>query len=345
MIYRDITYLRQIIADSLTKSPPRLILAQRPWRLPDGIHPQRRPAPALQIKGSNQFDIILSSYPQERVHAIRFPYLCYVIEGEIDMQLGIPAKHGKMRGIVNSYDILPLPAHTALLIPPGTFFSDGSQPYWERPAPAADARIFWVHILPTGVSCHSSSTRKGFHETENLDLFVPGHQFPQLITMMSEELRLPGNEAREIAQSILPLFFRMIARGLHNGTKAATPSTSESSTQDTRSDKGNSIIIRQACDFIRTHNARRFTVEEVAAYAYVSPSHLMNLFRQELNTTVMGYVQEQRVETAQSWLINSEMSIKDIARASGYSQTPQFTRAFQRVLGCSPIEFRRQHRR
>lgn len=178
---KDIAYLRHILTERIiphlaSEDSCRMVLAQHPWHLPDSLRLQRRPAPALVVSSKNQFDIVLSTYPQERVHAIRFPYFCYVVEGEIDVHLGIPVKSGKKRGIVNTYEILTLPAHSALLIPPGTFFSDGSQPYWERSTTPTDSHILWVHILPTGLFCHSSATHDAVYESQTPDIFVPGHQ-------------------------------------------------------------------------------------------------------------------------------------------------------------------------
>ncbi len=345
---KDIAYLRQILSEKIipplfTEDSPRMVLAQHPWRLPADMKLRRRPAPSLEVNSKNQSGIVLSTYPQERVHAIRFPYFCYVLEGEIDMRLGIPVKEGKRRGVANTYEILTLPAHTALLIPPGTFFPNSSQPYWERLTTPADSSIFWAHVLPTGLFCHPSATRNALYGSQTPDIFVPGYQFSSLASMMVEELQSPSPEAHQIAQRILPLFFMMILRGLQHGTRANVTAHTSIPKQDPAT-KGSSIIIEQAREFIRKHKHQHFTIEDVAANAYVSSSHLMNLFRVELDITVMGYALEQRMETARAWLINSEMSVKDIARSLGYSQTPQFTRIFKQVHNSSPIEFRHQHR-
>jgi AraC-like DNA-binding protein len=329
---------QQIIPRISAAEPLRMILAQRPLRLPPDIQAKRRPAPSLKI-GGKRSHLFLAKDRKERMHAIRFPYLCYVVEGEIDMRLGIPAQRGKSRGIVNSYEILTLPAHTALLIPPGVFFPDGSQPHWERSTPPVDARMLWIHILPTGVFCHTSVTQA----SEHLDIFGPGRHFSLLAEMQMEELQLSDKEAAMVAQNALLLLLSRVLRGLKEGARAAVAPGLEFSEKED-SHKGNSMVIERACDFIRQHNGVSFSVEAVAAYAYVSPSHLMRLFRSELNTTVMEYALAQRLPMAQSWLINSEMSIKQIANFLGYSQTPQFSRVFKRVYGIRPTEFRRKHR-
>lgn len=320
-----------------------MIQAKRPLRLPEGMKTKHHPAPALKINRNNRADMFWGKYPELGMHAIRYPYLCYVVEGEIDMRLAIPSQKGATRGIANRYEILTLLANTALLIPPGVFYPDGSQPHWERPSPSIDARIFWTHILPAGVFCHTSVTRHQHHAFENLAFFVPGQHFTTLREIIEEELQLPDKESSMVARNALLTFFTRILRGLKTGTHANiamnTPTSSESSV---KSDDTN--IIQRACEFIRKHNNVPFTVTDVAAYAYVSPSHLMRLFRTELHTTVMDYTLEQRLNVAEAWLKNSEMPIQQIAKELGYSQAPQFHRAFKKIHGISPSEFRQRYR-
>jgi len=186
---QDISRLRQILSGQIIPSIASneklgMILAQRPLHLPPGIKVRRRPAPSLRCNEKNHSALYLGQDQKEEMHAIRFPYLCYVVEGEIDMRLGIPATHRAARGVVNRYEILTLPEQSALLIPPGVFFPAGIRPHWERPSVPVDSHMFWVHILPTGIFCHTSGTRNGVHTSENLDVFVPGQQFSLLVEML-----------------------------------------------------------------------------------------------------------------------------------------------------------------
>lgn len=340
-----ITHLRQILSQQiiprvLSEEPLRMIVAQRPLRLPPDVQAKRRPAPGLKVEGKHRSYAVLTKYHEESMHTIRFPYLCYVVEGEIDMRLGIPAQRGKTRGIVNHYDILTLPRHTALFIPSGVFFPDGTQPHWERPSSPAEAHLFWIHILPTGVICHTSDTRM----VQCQDVFVPGQQFALLAQMQMEEMQLPDTEAADVAQRVLLLFLTRILRGLKEGARSSAAPIRELPEEKYLPSQGNSMIIERACAFIRRHINKPFRVEDVADYAYVSPFHLMRVFRAELQTTVMEYALKQRLHIAQSCLINSEIPIEEITRLVGYRQAPQFSRVFKQACGISPTEYRRRHR-
>jgi len=334
--------LRQILTQKIIpriSSPEsvRIILAQRPLRLPSGITVKRRPAPSLKINSNNRSNLLLSQYPEEGVHAIRYPYLCYVVDGQIDMCLGLAEERGKMRGTVNRYDIVTLPGHSALLMPPGVFYPDEN-----HTGTSANVQVFWVLTLPSGVFCHASTVRNGVYASDHLDVFVPGQHFATLIDILEGDLRSADKEAAIVTRSLLLSFFSRILWKLNKGTQALLASRVQDNERGDVHLGNKSLTIQRACEFIRKHNGIAFTVDEVATYAYVSPSHLMRLFRTELQTTVMDYVLQQRFAVAEAWLKNSEMPIKQIASALGYSHAPQFNRIFKQIHGISPTEFRRQ---
>ena len=51
-----------------------------------------------------------------------------------------------------------------------------------------------------------------------------------------------------------------------------------------------------------------------------------------------------RQQMAQQLLEQSDQKLEDIARQLGYSNLPNFTRAFRRWTGITPGEYRRLHR-
>jgi len=337
---------QQIIPQVSARESLRMVLARRPLHLPPDIRAKRQSAPDLKVERKLKSNLFLAQYKKEAMHAIRFPYLCYVLQGEIDMRLGIPGLQGKSRGVVKSYDILTLPARTFLLIPPGVFHSDSDQHYLA----SANSKVFFMRVLPTGVFCHSSTAQKRkVLSPNNLDIFVPSLRFAMLTEMLIEELQSPDKDALEVAQNVLTLLLSRTRRGLSDGASASAGQSVENSQHpqsnpDSSSSTEKSVVIDRACDYIRSHIDKPFSIEDVANHTYVSASHLIRLFRAEIKTTVMKYALEQRLQYAQSLLTNSEISIEEIARFVGYSQTPQFNRVFKRIHHITPSEFRRYHR-
>ncbi|MGF1605259.1 MAG: helix-turn-helix domain-containing protein [Rhodothalassiaceae bacterium] len=111
--------------------------------------------------------------------------------------------------------------------------------------------------------------------------------------------------------------------------------------RDADLDVGNARV-RQALDYINDHLDSSLTLEEIARVAHCSSFHLARLFKRHLNTTVHGYVMEQRLGLAQRLLVDPEISIADIARRCGFSSQSHLTAAFRRQIGLTPAVFRRE---
>jgi len=66
------------------------------------------------------------------------------------------------------------------------------------------------------------------------------------------------------------------------------------------------------------------------------------LFKQEMGTTPHQFWLNEKIGEAQSLLIKSELSIKEIANALGFRDEFYFSRLFKRKEGVSPTQYRRQ---
>ncbi len=350
--------LRQILSEKLiprvaSNDSLNIILARRPLRMPPGFQTKRQPAPGLKVDGKLKSNFFLAQDKREGMHAIRFPYFCYVVEGELDMQLGIPVRQGKSRGVVNTYDIFTLPTNSFLLLPPGVFFPEKNLHWGNLSKPPADSRIFWLHILPNGAYCHTGTTRKGIYGSDNYDIFVPDIQLATLTEILSEELESTHTNIALAAQSALLLLLLRVQNGLSSSAFVAKSQDRVTQNKNVLIDSPaadasvpviNSAIVERACIYIQRRRGEPLDIADIANHAYVSPSHLAKLFRTELRTTIKKYVLEQRMEAARSMLTNTELSIQEISSYAGYMQPPQFVRVFKQVHHVTPLIFRQRHR-
>jgi len=332
---------QQIIPQVSAQESLRMILAQRPFHLPPDIRAKRRPAPGLKMDGKLKSGLFLAQDKKEAMHAIRVPYLCYVMEGEIDMRLGIPRRQGKSRGVVNNYDILTLPAGSLLFIPPGVFFPKTGL-LWERaPLQPVDTHLFWIHVFPTGARCHTGATRKGIYTNDNYDVFVPDIKLAMAAELLQDELQSSDEDSNQSALNALLVFLFRLRRGLGKDAAISKGQLSIAPTTDAALSV-NSAIIERACYYIQLNRGEPLSIEKIADHAYVSPSHLTKLFRTELKTTVKKYVLDQRMEAARLMLTSTEISIQEIARFTGYMQPPQFNKVFKQIHHVTPKEFRQR---
>ncbi len=86
--------------------------------------------------------------------------------------------------------------------------------------------------------------------------------------------------------------------------------------------------------------ARPWTVEELAAGAALSKSHLTRLSLRFFKRSPMQMVTHLRMSRAQSLLARTSMPVSQVAEMLGYSNQFAFSVAFSRHVGCSPTAHR-----
>jgi AraC-like DNA-binding protein len=95
---------------------------------------------------------------------------------------------------------------------------------------------------------------------------------------------------------------------------------------------------------IHLHTQQPLTVAELAAVGMVSSSRLAQGFRRHVGRSVAEYVRAYRLRVAARALRQTTRSIKDIALNYGFYDHAHFSRAFTRLHGMAPIEYRRRMR-
>ena len=83
-----------------------------------------------------------------------------------------------------------------------------------------------------------------------------------------------------------------------------------------------------------------FSMEELASAFHYSEKYLGRMFKQRTGQTVKAYCNRLKVERAKQLLINTDMSMQDIAMQTGFSSTTYFDRIFAGITGVSPREYR-----
>ena len=106
---------------------------------------------------------------------------------------------------------------------------------------------------------------------------------------------------------------------------------------------GCSPQIRLCCEYINTHPGEKLTLEVMADKAGYSPFHLSRKFRQEMNCSIIEYIQKSKIEHAKYLLANTKQSVDDISADLGFNSRSYFTTVFKNLVGTTPMEFRKAH--
>jgi transcriptional regulator GlxA family with amidase domain len=84
-----------------------------------------------------------------------------------------------------------------------------------------------------------------------------------------------------------------------------------------------------------------WTVETLAAAAAMSRSAFALRFKQLLGETPLEYLTNWRMYKASGLLQQDDRKLFEVAKSVGYDSHPAFSKAFKRVLGVAPGEYRR----
>ena len=96
--------------------------------------------------------------------------------------------------------------------------------------------------------------------------------------------------------------------------------------------------------FIDARLTDSISLRDLAAQACLSPFHFSRAFLAATGISPHRYLTERRIRAAQEMIARGESSLAQIALASGLGSQGSFTRAFRKVTGLTPGQFREQCR-
>jgi AraC family transcriptional regulator len=98
--------------------------------------------------------------------------------------------------------------------------------------------------------------------------------------------------------------------------------------------------LRSALDYISANLDKEITLVELAQVAGVSVFHFARTFARAMGVSPSRYVSGMRLEKAMAGIAAGKFSLAEIAFKAGFSSQASFTRAFYRVTGLTPGEYR-----
>jgi transcriptional regulator GlxA family with amidase domain len=98
--------------------------------------------------------------------------------------------------------------------------------------------------------------------------------------------------------------------------------------------------VHRVQDWLAAHAAERFTLEQLAAVAVMSPRHLTRLFRRETGMPVSQYAARLRLELARTLILDTRLTLDGVAARCGFTNARRLRRHWRKVFGSSPSEAR-----
>ena len=123
------------------------------------------------------------------------------------------------------------------------------------------------------------------------------------------------------------LFFSLMIE-----SSAARKKTAENSLQ--------AFYVNEAISYMERHYQEKITIEGIAAYCSLDRSYLGKIFRVVLKTSPQDFLIKYRVGKACELMKTTDSTIGDICGMVGYQNLFTFSRAFKKIMGQPPREWR-----
>ena len=101
-------------------------------------------------------------------------------------------------------------------------------------------------------------------------------------------------------------------------------------------------VIEDSIFFMKENIQKKLTLKELSRKAGLSPSHFSFKFYKKTGRSPMDYLIHLRIQRACQFLDNSELRIGEVSEKVGYEDNFYFSRIFKKIMGVSPVKYRKQ---
>ncbi len=103
--------------------------------------------------------------------------------------------------------------------------------------------------------------------------------------------------------------------------------------------------IEKAVTYIDENLNSDISVEKLSKEISVSKTVLYENFRKIFDCTINEYVVNKRIEKSIEYLLNTEMSMDEIAQAVGFKSAAYYSLVFKKKKGTSPLKFKNNYKK
>ena len=211
--------------------------------------------------------------------------------------------------------------------------------------------ILWFAIYPfgAGVALARINTRQGVPEATPMFMLLDWHFF-RLAESLLDEVLSKSDNYEGVARAILIEFMNRCLRASASDNSPLSapmrrwPRSFLLPAEQRRRPAAHKHLpdrVKKAQDFIHSNYNLPITRDEIVEAADSSVSYLSQQFQTSLGMAPMQYLLAVRIKAARE-LLRTDLKVVDIARLVGIEDPYYFSRAFRRITGDSPLQYRRK---
>lgn len=100
--------------------------------------------------------------------------------------------------------------------------------------------------------------------------------------------------------------------------------------------------VQEVVRYVEEHLHEPLQLKDLAEHLHMNASYLSALFKEQTGLTFSEYLMRRRVQRAKELLSSTQMTIQEIADATGYQTDKYFVKVFRSLEGISPGQYRKQ---
>jgi two-component system response regulator YesN len=101
--------------------------------------------------------------------------------------------------------------------------------------------------------------------------------------------------------------------------------------------------IRIAKAYISENYNKSINLKDIAEIVKLNPVYFSIIFKKETGMNFSDYLTNYRLDIAKKLLVDIKYNISEVAEMTGYSDQKYFSKLFKKVVGVTPIEYRKIH--
>lgn len=114
----------------------------------------------------------------------------------------------------------------------------------------------------------------------------------------------------------------------------------EHSTLQTESLKDVNYTLVEIMNWIHVHYNTQLSVQKIAEKYRYNPKYLSGAFKKHTGLSMLKYINQTRLSAAKQLLLNSSLSIKEIAGQAGFNDEKHFMKLFKQMEGLTPTQYK-----
>lgn len=102
-----------------------------------------------------------------------------------------------------------------------------------------------------------------------------------------------------------------------------------------------SLLVQNIIEYLNTNYSKNISNSILGDFFHFHPAYINRIFKKYAGTTMHEFLINRRLSAAMEILRSQNISVHEVARITGFSDTPYFTRIFKKRIGITPSEYKK----